>query len=274
MLRLSWVVASAATVSLMVGACSQPGTPEAEEGPVDVGEAVQWLGRGDGRACGHFSVTQTISTMVSAEELLRGGAFPSLQPGLEDGEFFLEHLNQRLESITLDSVDPATSSVTCSADYTVSFGENPPVARRIAYSIKPTIEKDDLLITVDDLSPAEEAIRVVARGFLAEGAQMAAASRDEGGTGSTEIFLYAERLPDAGLAEWRGTITRSEGTHRTMAIRTERPVEVRANVRFTCEDSLNTSWSDVRRNGAAVTVEEARIPQAVLTMSLRHGCNW
>lgn len=212
--------------------------------------------------------------MASAEDLLRSGAFPSLQPGLEDGEFFLEHLNQGLESITLDSVDADTSSVTCSADYTVSFGENAPVARRITYSVKPTIEKDDLLITVDDLSPAEEAIRVVARAFLAERAPMAAASPDGGAAGGSSVFLHAERLPDGSMAEWRGRITGSEGTHRTMAIRTERPVEITANVSFTCEDSVNTSWAEVRRDGSEVTVEEAGIPSKVLTMALRHGCNW
>lgn len=103
---------------------------------------------------------------------------------------------------------------------------------------------------------------------------MAAASRDGETAGGGDAFLHAERLADGSLAEWRGRITRSEGTHRTMAIHTQRPVKVTANVSFTCEDSVNTSWTEVRRDETEVTVEEAGIPPKVLTMALRHGCNW
>lgn len=273
MFKSSWVAGATIVLSLSLGACTEPKVPEASaDGGVDISEPVRWLAGGDGRACAHFSVTQTIAAMVSVEDVLERG-FPSLQPGLEDGDFFLEHLSSEFENITLESVDPATSSVTCKADYVVSFGENPPSARRITYSVKPTIDKADLLIEVDDLTPMEDAIRSVARAFVAEGQQMAAAARTgDGDDGS--VFLHAEPLPEGGLAEWRGHIVRSEGTHRTMAIRTERPVEVTANVSFTCEDSVNTSWSDVRRAGVETPVEQAGIPPKVLTMALRHGCNW
>lgn len=272
MLRSSWAMSAAAVLTLMAGACSQGGTPGEGQGPVDVSDAVRWLERGDGRACGHFSVTQTITAMVSVEDVV-GRGLPSLRPGLEDGDFFLEHLSGDFENISLESVDTATSSVTCSADYIASFGENPPSAGRITYSVQPTIDKDDLLIEVEDLTPMEDAIRSVARAFVAEGRRMAAEAGADGGEGGN-VFLHAEPLSEGGLAEWRGRIVYLEGTHRTMALRTERPVEVTANVSFTCENSVNTSWSDVRRAGVETTVEEAGIPPKVLTMALRHGCNW
>ncbi len=273
MFKSSRMAGAAIVLSLGASACTEPNSPEpGADGGVDISEPVRWLAQGDGRACGHFSITQTITAMVSVEDVLERG-FSSLRPGLEDGDFFLEHLSSDFENITLESVDSATSSVTCSADYIASFGENPPATGRITYSVQPTIDKADLLIEVDDLTPMEDAIRSVATAFLAEGRQMAAAPRTEGGDGGS-VFLHAEPLPEGGLAEWRGRIVHSEGTHRTMAVRTERPVEVTANVSFTCEDSVNTSWSDVRRAGVETTVEQAGIPPKVLTMALRHGCNW